>query len=242
MKVKIRRGCFETNSSSMHSIVVTKEDRKYSPEEFNQGVYINKDGEWHPWGLDFGRSPFAILNTFESKLRYAIAEYCGGYSSDDDIDKYGPEFDRITKKYFPSFDCFRFDTETRAAYADTNGNELPDNEVYFYMGTDGEYYHYYVKDGKNIRATRLPYDIEYNDYGSIDHQSAGMLSGFLKSHNITLEEFLTNKRYIIIIDGDEYCELDNLFASGLVNLDNISETYPYKLKEDYEDKNTKACI
>ena len=46
MKRKIRKGVFETNSSSVHSLVISNEGRE--PSEFK----LNKDGEIE---IDFGQ-------------------------------------------------------------------------------------------------------------------------------------------------------------------------------------------
>lgn len=54
------------------------------------------------------------------------------------------------------------------------------------------------------------------DYGSVDHQSRGLLERFLQEKNISIEEFLTNRQYIIAIDGDEYCVLDEWLHYGLL--------------------------
>ena len=43
---------------------------------------------------------------------------------------------------------------------------------------------------------------------------------------ITLEEFLTKKKYIVVIDGDEYCEFQNMKNAGIINMDNIEKQYP----------------
>ena len=53
-----------------------------------------------------------------------------------------------------------------------------------------------------------------------------MLQGFLEKENITLKEFLFNKKYIIIIDGDEYCMFDKAKESGLINMSNIQKEFP----------------
>ena len=67
MKRQIRRGVFETNSSSMHSLTVIKKNEKYTPEEIQEDFYLYDDrssGEknciWYIYGddLDFGRQPF----------------------------------------------------------------------------------------------------------------------------------------------------------------------------------------
>ena len=36
-----------------------------------------------------------------------------------------------------------------------------------------------------------------------------------------LEEFLTNRRYIVIVDGDEYCVWDHVKNTGLLDTDMI---------------------
>ena len=60
-------------------------------------------------------------------------------------------------------------------------------------------------------------------YGNIDHQSQGLLEQFLKNKNISLKEFLLNPKYMIVIDGDEYNDLDRYKSAGLIN--GIAETY-----------------
>ena len=92
MKYQVRKGCFESNSSSMHSLVVTKKNSniRMTQEEIRDEFYLNED--WYkdrhkndekeivkidPWDNEFGRSPFDVLVTFTDKLAYAVAEYCG---------------------------------------------------------------------------------------------------------------------------------------------------------------------
>lgn len=62
-------------------------------------------------------------------------------------------------------------------------------------------------------------------YGSVDHQSYGLLKSILNGEGISLEEFLTNKKYVIVIDGDEYNEFDCLIESGLFNTASIDKVY-----------------
>ena len=92
MKYQIRKGCFETNSSSMHSLIVTKKNSnvRMTQKEIREEFYLDED--WYKerhkndekeivrldlWHNEFGRSPFSVLSSFEEKLAYAIAEYCG---------------------------------------------------------------------------------------------------------------------------------------------------------------------
>lgn len=53
-------------------------------------------------------------------------------------------------------------------------------------------------------------------YGDIDHQSSGLLNSALNKLGISLEQFLVDSRYIVIIDGDEYQIFDKMFDCGLI--------------------------
>ena len=105
MKRQIRRNVFETNSSSMHSLVIMKQEEKYTPEEISKGVYLHKDidtGEsccvWEPWDheMDFGRAPFRVLGTFADKWLYACASLVNEYN-----DKTYKELVKLAIKYVP---------------------------------------------------------------------------------------------------------------------------------------------
>lgn len=80
MRIQMRQGVFETNSSSMHSLVVKKVEKILSADELKENMYLHKDGIWDIWNddeLSFGRSPFECLHLFEEKVRYSIASLCG---------------------------------------------------------------------------------------------------------------------------------------------------------------------
>lgn len=47
------------------------------------------------------------------------------------------------------------------------------------------------------------------------------LHGWLNSHGITMKEFLTNKKYVIVQDGDEYRIWEDLIRSGLIDMNAI---------------------
>lgn len=86
MRRQIRRNVFETNSSSMHSLVILKDDRLLMKDELTDEMYLYEDGVWDIWmddDLYFGRSPFQCLSTFESKVRYAIASLCSWRSNEE---------------------------------------------------------------------------------------------------------------------------------------------------------------
>lgn len=178
---QVRLNTFETNSSSSHSFVITDFEGRYSQEEIMNHVCLWNDGKAIMWesGLEFGRSPFDFLNTFESKTRYAIA------SSDGRL---VPQIVEVWKKYVPGFSHFEFDEkyrvwdEEKQDYVDTD----EDNPVYEYGYTD--------------------------DY---------LIEGWLKKYNVSVEDFLTMKRYAIVVDGDESCIWDKVRDSGLMDKSHI---------------------
>ena len=77
---------------------------------------------------------------------------------------------------------------------------------------------------KNEWYDKYPNENKYY-YGSIDHQSAGMLQDFLRTNHISLEYFIFNNRYLVIIDGDEYNVFDTIMGLPTWNKDAVKEIY-----------------
>ena len=127
--IQIRDNTFETNSSSSHSLIITDFDGKYTPEEMMKGIYLwngNKDRMYES-NLEFYRSPFSLLATFESKSRYAIA------SSDGRL---ADEVEKIWHKYIPNFNGFKFDMKTEEYDYDKKEWVDLDEPKPIYGGTD----------------------------------------------------------------------------------------------------------
>lgn len=62
--------------------------------------------------------------------------------------------------------------------------------------------------------------LEYSRGEKLDYgyaQDYGGLETFLDKNNVSIEDFLMKKRYIVIVDGDEYNAWDKLKSSGIVN-------------------------
>ena len=179
--IYIRKGVFETNSSSSHSIVMMKNDKPVKTElEGNMvdpGWYLDKSGKLHFWSrdLEFGRSPFDLLTDWYGRLRYCVAYY--SFSKNKLA-----ELEEICFKRVAGFNGFKFDK----------------------------------------------YDNGNNDMGYIDHQSAGVLESALFSFDTDLEDFIFNDRYIIVIDGDEYCVFDTLMETDMFNKDSVEKIIPKK--------------
>lgn len=169
--IQIRKGVFETNSSSSHSIVFLKEPDK---KEIEPTYRMNEDGImdfWYEDDLQFGRSPFELLTDWDGRLRYAIASYS---MKDDKIH----ELEEICKKKVPGFKCFKFKKDKW------------DNQ-------------------------------EYRGY--VDHQSVGLLDAALAKYNVSLEDFVFDDKFIVVIDGDEYCIFNTLIETPMFNDDAVED-------------------
>lgn len=199
--IQIRDNTFETNSSSSHSLIITDFDGKYTPEEMMKGIYLwdgNRDRMYES-NLEFYRSPFSLLATFESKSRYAIA------SSDGRL---ADEVEKIWHKYIPNFNGFKFDMKTEEYDYDKKEWVDLDEPKPIYGGTDD-------------------YEIE----------------GWLKSYNVSLEDFLTMRRYMVVCDGDETREWYHILDSGLMDKSHIIHDSEKEAAEEwkrkYEEENKK---
>lgn len=199
--IQIRDNTFETNSSSSHSLIITDFDGKYTSEEMMKGIYLWEDKEtrMHESHLEFYRSPFSLLATFESKSRYAIASSNG---------RLADEVEKIWYKYIPNFNGFEFDMKT-------------------------EEYDYDKKDWVDLDEPKPIYG------GTDDSQ----IEGWLKSYNVSLEDFLTMRRYMVVCDGDEYREWYHILDSGLVDKSHIVHDSEKEAAEEwkrkYEEENKK---
>ena len=192
--IQIRDNTFETNSSSSHSLIITDFDGKYTPEEMMKGIYLWEDKETRMYesNLEFYRSPFSLLATFESKSRYAIASSQGHLAD---------EVEKIWHKYIPNFNGFKFDMET-------------------------EEYDYDKKEWVDLEEPKPIYG------GTDDYQ----IEGWLKSYNVSLEDFLTMRRYMVVCDGDEYREWYHILDSGLVDKSHIIHDSEKEVAEEWKRK------
>lgn len=234
MKRQIRRNVFETNSSSMHSLTVMKRDDRYTPEEILEEIYLcddketgEKDCVWDIWegDMDFGRSPFRALGTFTDKWLYACASLVRDYN--DDTYK---ELVSIALKYIPNLKKIKLPT-TSGSVANKDNEKYKNDEYYQKYGkTEDELAEYLMQKEKDWDM-EIQYWETANGWWHYDKPYTGyvdedMLSGFLKNEGITLEEYLINKRYVVIQDGDEYGYYGDMKKAGLINMDAIDHEYP----------------
>jgi len=213
MKRTIRNGVFETNSSSMHSIVITKEK--------GENCFLYED--WKPekytvWDHDisFGRTPFEILNTVYDKARYAIA------SAGTDEKKVSSIIKLVKEISDVELDVKKNKEEL---FRDCNGNVYHWCDIEWIPDEDEKGMEYPILWKERGLPPEQQTTLEFKEIekypGYIDHQSLGLLDRFLAKEEIDLKEFLLNKKYVVVIDGDEYCTFESLVSSGLVDKNNI---------------------
>lgn len=259
MKFQIRQKCHETNSSSMHSYVKTKKNKgiRMTQEEIRDEFFLNDD--WYKvrhkddeqeivklyfYHNEFERSPFEVLSSFEDKLAYAIAEYCGNNYSMESYLKAENTFDEMFKSLLirligcDDIEWNQWESKRFIVYSDDNAEYFDEFEevpyeklVYIDKSNKKDFseddlindcYANVDKDGKHIENAYF----DVPNFGYIDHQSAGLLRKFLKTHGLSLEDFLVRKDILVVIDGDEYQIFTNMVDCGLIDIDNIEVQYP----------------
>lgn len=114
-----------------------------------------------------------------------------------------------------------FKDKLRYAIASSNGNLVDECREICKKYVDGFIdFEFDTKD--YVWDSEVKDYVETNElipnYGGTDDYQ---IEGWLKYYNISLEEFLTNKRYIVVVDGDEYQIFDHIKKSGLFDTSKI---------------------
>ena len=196
--IKIRQGAFETNSSSMHSLIVM--DGMKTESTMACSVYENKA---YIRDNHFEREPFCPLNHWLDKAAYYIAD--NNNCKDEDVDKVVDEVLALIAKHHPEITGVEFHSKVKYEWdADSNKFVKTRNKI-----DDGEYHWYDM----------------YNTYGEVDHQSEGFITSKIRKGEMTIEEFLFDPSIIVIIDGDEYWAFDKLKESGFIDESRIRKEY-----------------
>ena len=232
MKINVRTGMFETNSSSAHSLLIMKKRQTMTQQEIRDEYYL--DEEWHNGNVlrlhsydnEYGRS-FDVLTSFRDKLSYALASMCGNCYRLKTYIEAGDTFKKVFEpllKKLVGVDEVEMPMDNRCfnVYSDTvTDDECQDYDTYEEVPYDDLVYNedceYSTKSGR--KQERIWLDVP--DFGGIDHQSLGLFQGFLKKYGLTLEEYLIRKDIVVVIDGDELCVFGTMMDSGLIDKDAI---------------------
>lgn len=133
MKFVIRRGVYETNSSSSHSMCIQNNatDDCMDTEHIINDL-LNGRGVWKIKDNSYGRSPFRFLNKFSEKVLYAVAIY--GYDDENAPDSKIKQIEEIVRSYVPefsSFDVSKSECYSKFGYAENAGFDawLKDNNI-----------------------------------------------------------------------------------------------------------------
>lgn len=150
------------------------------------------------------------------------------------LNSYKLEFGRAPFEVL--YDPYRKACYAIASFGEERFNEIEDilKEVYPYikkieLPTEWDY------DDELDKDTKAPY------YGYIDHQSTGLLSDVMSNYNITLKEFITDPRYVIMVDGDEYDVFGDLIRTKFITKENTEDIYrSFGQRFDWEKKGEDA--
>lgn len=235
MKIQVRNGAWETNSSSMHSLLIMKKRQTMTQAEIRDEFYLDED--WNKergnilrldsWDNDFGRE-FRVLTSFRDKLSYAMAAMLGNCYKLKNYIKAGNEFmytfEPMLKKLVGVDEVeMPMESEFFRVYSDTVTDDVEqDYETYEEVPyedlvyDDAKEYGRYKKVCKSGRKQMGIY-LEVPKFGSIDHASSGLLQGFLKKYGISLEDYLIRRDIIVIVDGDENNISGHMMDCGLLN-------------------------
>lgn len=228
-KKTIRKGCFETNSSSMHSIVVTKLNGNSPVGDYWKCFNPDDNRDIDPWySLEFGWG-FKCLSTIRDKAKFAVASFA---EDEDVVNEILEIYEKVTgyKVKLPM--------DASEKYIDDKGKE------YYWFDISCVDDKPVLKEELNnpnvTKYTKITYTQTDVIDANIDHQSVGLLKGFLKENNVSLEDFITKARYIVIIDNDNEHMFDGILTSGVWDLEKVECRYPLTGSYDcylYENKN-----
>lgn len=194
--INIRRNCFETNSSSMHSLVVSRIIKPYSKEELALGYSDwrkerNQDFDLWEWieanDMIFERSPFQVLRTPVEKLRYYTAYTLGNYKK--------PKKSDIKK----------IEDFVMKQTGITNRKKIK----------------LYKEDTEWYKPKKLRKNITYGAVYSNDTGEDPM--HYVERKGITMEDLILNPKYTIVVDGDEIQYFKALFEAGIIDADNLED-------------------
>lgn len=211
--LSIRRGCFETNSSSMHSLAIWKKCKPYDDYYLSLGTKWDRDKENGTFELldwtchdeedySFYRYPYRQLTTPIEKLRYIVGWYLGYEYPDGDYEKepvYKFKDEEVEKELIRLIEKY-------TGYKKVQWYKIEEKLT--------------VPRGKKYRKW-----VEEKIYPdtTFDNDTGEDVMNFVRRKGITLEDLIFKPNYTIQVDGDEYCEFRDMFDFGMINLDNLED-------------------
>lgn len=211
--LSIRKGCFETNSSSMHSLAIWKKCKPYDDYYLSLGTKWDRDKENGTFELldwtchdeedySFYRYPYRQLTTPIEKLRYIVGWYLGYEYPDGDYEKepvYKFKDEEVEKELIRLIEKY-------TGYKKVQWYKIEEKLT--------------VPRGKKYRKW-----VEEKIYPetTFDNDTGEDVMNFVRRKGITLEDLIFKPNFTIQVDGDEYCEFRDMFDFGMINLDNLED-------------------
>lgn len=211
--LSIRKGCFETNSSSMHSLAIWKKCKPYSEYDLSLGTEYDRDKENGTFELldwtchdeedyNFERYPYRQLTTPIEKLRYIVGWYIDYEYPDEDYEKepiYKFKDEEVEKELIRLIEKY-------TGYKKVQWYKIEEKMT--------------IPRGKKHRKWVEEKIYPSTTYGNDTGED---VMHFVQRKGITLEDLIFKPNYTIQVDGDEYCEFADMFKFNMINLDNLED-------------------
>jgi hypothetical protein len=201
---------FETNSSSMHSLSYRRTDGAYTSEELERSESLI--GEMI---CD------AIITVDDARItdEQEIRSELWLWREDSSVRIWESDIDYINS---PMVVVSSIREKLHYAIASAFNNEDRDEKIFAIKDVMNR-----LLPGVEINIDGFDNDSRYNVYAR-GHMLRGgverdILYPFLEQHHVSMEEFLTNNRYIVIVNYAEYCKMKFL---GMVDESKIINVFP----------------
>jgi hypothetical protein len=227
---QIRKGLFETNSSSTHAIVISKEDNY---EITYEDLYTSS---WENYNFGFDRDTYKLLDNWDYKLAYVYIILL--------------EISNDPKIVFPEVNLQKFKDRVNSLYNQINNNSITTSVIPDHIFQVLEFIHKKdlgIIDRKTIpnfdfdtslfddilRHTFCAY-VDHDEYFMIhegdtrrNSKPCALFLEKLQTDDDYLKKFLFSPNSYITIGGDEY--------RGY-NIKTLGFEYDYEKESDWEDR------
>ena len=193
---------------SSHHIITTanNEHENYDDRHFYLG--LNKRCEYKAYEKEYDWCDFNCLGTMSEKFDYCIASMLGYL-----IHPNGSISSKYTKSKTPKQLNDSHDRLLHALIRFSNTGISKIVGTFKYFGYD--------------KKTGYEYE-DYNYFGAVVADSKDLVTEFLKENHISLYEFLTNKKYVIITDDADRNYFKYMIDVGLIDESKIVSDFYVK--------------
>lgn len=206
--ITIRKNVFETNSSSMHTLAISNNPKKFTKEDLTEDDIIEFEGKKYiKVCYDQFYRNFNMLDTFMIKLPYVIQWACQYDGSSRGINK-DP---KNTESYVDLI------TDLIKEKLEVDGICSVDNEEIFV-------------DEENCAAEEHPFGTVSDQFDVLENgiELLKIKEKFETAKDL-FEYILFSDEFIIVTDSDEVCEFEEIVENGCLN-----NSIKYVLYDHYE--------